>query len=173
MAMLYYHAEVRHYAVIGTANRNERRQGFFVKHGDAGVDVAPIEHLYKTQVRRLAEYLGVPEAIRARTPTSDTYSAPSSQQDFFFRLPFETMDLLWFAHEQGVPIEEVAKATGFTDAQIRRVYSDFEQKARATDYLRTPPLTVAGEMARVDSARANAPAAPQAQPARDYVKKEW
>jgi NAD+ synthase len=138
--MLYYHAELRNYAVIGTANKNEHDQGFFVKYGDGGVDVKPIAHLFKTQVYQLAEYLDVPEQIRTRLPTTDTYSAHSTQQEFFFRLPFETMDLLWYAQEQEIPIAEVAAATGFTQDQIQRAYADFTRKARATEYLRTPAL---------------------------------
>ena len=110
MSMLYYHAELRNYAVIGTSNKNEHDQGFFVKYGDGGVDIQPILHLFKTQIYQLAEYLNVPADIRMRTPTTDTYSAACTQQEFFFRLPFETMDLLWRANELDIPIEKVAEA---------------------------------------------------------------
>jgi len=142
MSMLYYHAELRNYAVIGTANKDEHDQGFFVKYGDAGVDVKAIGHLYKTQVYQLAEHLGVPEAIRRRTPTSDTYSAPCDEQEFFFRLPFETMDLLWYAHENDVGVPEVARVMGLTDAQVQRAFADFERKRRTTVYLRMPPAAI-------------------------------
>jgi len=142
MSMLYYHAELRNYAVIGTANKDEHDQGFFVKYGDAGVDVKAIGHLYKTQVYQLAEHLGVPEAIRRRTPTSDTYSAPCDEQEFFFRLPFETMDLLWYAHENDVQVPEVARVMGLTDAQVQRAFADFERKRRTTVYLRMPPAAL-------------------------------
>ncbi|HOK48083.1 MAG TPA: NAD(+) synthase [Bryobacteraceae bacterium] len=141
MAMLYYHAESNHYAVIGTANKNEHGQGFFVKHGDAGVDVQPIAHLYKTQVYQLAEYLKVPEEIRNRVPTTDTYSAPTSQQEFFFRLPFEVMDLLWFAQEHGYPPAEVAAVMGLTEVQVQRAYNEFTRKQRTTAYLRMAPVS--------------------------------
>ncbi len=142
MAILYYHAELRNYAVIGTANRNEHDQGFFVKHGDAGVDIKAVGHLYKTQVYQLAEYLNVPEEIRRRAPTSDTYSAPCDQQEFFFRLPFETMDLLWYAQEQNVPVPEVAGAMGLTEAQVERAFADFRRKQKTTEYLRLPPAAI-------------------------------
>jgi NAD+ synthase len=140
MSILYYHAERRNYAVIGTANKNEHDQGFFVKHGDAGVDLQAIEHLYKTQVYQLAEYLGVPEEIRKRPPTTDTYSAPSTQEEFFFRLPFETMDLLWYAQENGVPAAEAAGVMGLTEIQVDRAFRDFTRKHRTTQYLRLAPL---------------------------------
>jgi len=145
MAMLYYHAEVNNYAVIGTANRNEHDQGFFVKYGDGGVDIKAIGHLFKTQVYQLAQYLGVPEEIRRRTPTTDTYGAPCNQQEFFFRLPFETMDLLWFAQEHDVPLAEVAQVMGLTEIQVRRAFDDFTRKLRGTEYLRLAPLDIKQE----------------------------
>lgn len=140
MAMLYYHAELRNYAVVGTANKNEHGQGFFVKHGDGGVDVRPIVHLFKTQIYQLAEYLDVPEDIRTRIPTSDTYSAQQTQEEFFFRLPFKTMDLLWYAQEHQVPIPEVAAAMGLEEDQVQRAFNDFTRKQRTTDYLRLAPV---------------------------------
>jgi len=106
------------------------------------VDVHAIAHLYKTQVYQVAEYLGVPESIRRRPPTTDTYSAPISQQEFFFRLPFETMDLLWSAQENGVPVSEVARVMDLTEVQVQRAFADFTRKKRTTSYLRTPPLSL-------------------------------
>lgn len=140
MSMLYYHAEVNNYAVIGTGNKNEHEQGFFVKYGDGGADIKPIAHLYKTQVYQLAKYLGVPQEIQDRTPTTDTYSAHSSQEEFFFRLPFETMDLLWWAQENNSPVPEVAEVMGLTAEQVQRAFDDFTRKRRTTEYLREPPL---------------------------------
>jgi NAD+ synthase len=140
MAMLYYHAERRNYAVVGTPNKDEHDQGFFVKWGDGGYDVAPIRHLFKTQVYQLAEYLDVPLEIRQATPTTDTYSAGSSQEEFFFRLPFEVMDLLWYAQEEDVPVAEVGQVMDLTEEQVRRAFADLERKQRTTEYLRTMPI---------------------------------
>jgi NAD+ synthase len=142
MAMLYHHADASAYAVIGTANKNERDQGFFVKYGDGGIDVDAIAHLYKTQVYQLAAYLDIPEEIRRRPPTSDTYTARSTEEEFFFRLPFETMDLLWYAQEHGVPSEVAASVMELTPVQVERAYRDFEQKRRSTAYLRSPMLAL-------------------------------
>jgi NAD+ synthase len=140
MAILYYHAEMRNYAVVGTPNKNEHDQGFFVKWGDGGYDLAPIRHLYKTQVYQLAEYLEIPEEICRATPTTDTYSAPTSQEEFFFRMPFEIMDLLWYAMEHNVPVSETAQVMGLTEEQVQRAFADFVRKQRTTEYLRTLPL---------------------------------
>lgn len=140
MMALYTEAESLNYAVIGTANKNEHDQGFFVKHGDAGVDIQAIGHLYKSQVYQIAEYLGVPEEIRQRPPTSDTYSAECTQEEFFFRLPFSLMDQLWYAQEQGLPVEDVAARLNLDAAAVRRAFRDFDRKRHTTDYLRLAPV---------------------------------
>ncbi|GAB4267266.1 MAG: NAD(+) synthase [Candidatus Promineifilaceae bacterium] len=141
-AMLYYHAELHDYAVIGTPQKNEHDQGFFVKFGDGAMDVKPIGHLYKTQVYQLAEYLQIPEEIRTRPPTSDTYSAGSTQEEFFFRIPFELMDLIWYGLEHGIPAAAVAAELALEPAQVQRVYHDLTRKQQTTAYLRTPPLGI-------------------------------
>lgn len=140
MSMLYYHAERLHFAVIGTPNKHELEQGFFVKYGDGGADVMPIAHLYKTQVYQLAEYLAVPQEIIERTPTTDTYSAEQTQEAFFYQLPFEEMDLLWFGWESNYPPEEVADVLNKSVEEIRNIYKNFERKRNTTEYLRSAPI---------------------------------
>jgi NAD+ synthase len=140
MVVLYYHAEQRNYAVIGTANKDEHLQGFFVKYGDGGVDIRPIVHLYKTQVYQLAGYLGIPEDVRQRTPTTDTYSTHQTQEEFFFRLPFNTLDLLWYAQEHAVPVSDVSAVLDLSEEQIQHGYADLNSKQRATHYLRMAPV---------------------------------
>ncbi len=138
----YFHAERHHYAVAGTPNRLEYDQGFFVKGGDGLADVKPIAHLYKTQVYALAEALGVPEPIRRRSPTTDTYSMPQTQEEFYFALPYDKMDLCLWARNHGVPAAEAAPAVGLSPAQVELVYRDIESKRRTTRYLHLPPLLV-------------------------------
>jgi NAD+ synthase len=140
MLMVYYHAEQRNYAVVGTGQKNEHDQGFFVKWGDGGADLKPIAHLYKTQVYQLARALHVPEEILARTPTTDTYSMETTQEDFYYSLPFLTMDLLHHAWKQQVPLAETAKAMELLPEQVERVWKDFERKENTTEYLRLMPL---------------------------------
>ncbi len=140
--MEYYHADRLHYAVAGTPNRLEYDQGFFVKQGDGAADVKPIAHLYKTQVYALAAHLGVPEEIRRRPPTTDTFSMPQTQEEFFFALPYADMDACLWAHDHGTPAAEVAPVLGLSPAQVERVYRDLEAKRRATRYLHQPPLLV-------------------------------
>lgn len=140
MAMLYYHAERLHYAVIGTPNKHEVEQGFFVKHGDGGADVMPIGHLYKTQVYQLARYLGVPQGIIDRTPTTDTYTAEQTQEDFFYQMPFIDMDLIWYGWENNYKAEEVGEVMGRTTEEIENIFRGFQRKRNTTEYLRMRPI---------------------------------
>lgn len=139
MMTLYYLAECKNYVVMGTGNRNEHDQGFFVKYGDGGADLKPIAHLYKSQVFQLGRYLGVPEEILERTPTTDTYSSEVSQEEFFYRLDFETMDLLWYAMDHDIPAEKVAEVLGMSVEQVKNGQNDILQKHRTTEYLRAVP----------------------------------
>ena len=138
----YYHADRLNYAVAGTPNRLEYDQGFFVKLGDGAADLKPIAHLYKTQVYALAEHLGVPEEIRQRPPTTDTFSLPQTQEEFYFALPYAQMDLCLYGLNHGIAAEETAAAARLTAEQVERVYRDIEQKRRTTRYLHAPPALV-------------------------------
>jgi NAD+ synthase len=140
--MEYYHADRLNYAVTGTPNRLEYDQGFFVKLGDGSADVKPIAHLYKSQVYALAEHLGVPEEIRSRPSTTDTYSMPQSQEEFYFSLPYQRMDLCLYGKNNGIAIEAVAAAVGLTVEQVQRVYRDIDQKRTTTEYLHLTPQLV-------------------------------
>jgi NAD+ synthase len=140
----YYHADRLRYAVVGTPNRLEYDQGFFVKNGDGSADVKPIAHLYKSQVYQLAEFLDVPESVRMRPPTTDTYSLAQSQEEFFFSLPYDKMDLCLYGKDHEVPPEEVAEAIGLTAEQVLRVYDDIDAKRKVAEYLHAAPVLVNG-----------------------------
>lgn len=141
--MEYYHADRLNYLVLGTPNMLEYDQGFFVKNGDGSADVKPIAHLYKSQVYQLAEVLGVPAEIRSRPPTTDTYSMPQSQEEFYFSLPYDRMDLCLYAVNNGVPAAQVASVLGLTVDQVARVFADIESKRRMSRYLHAQPQLLA------------------------------
>ena len=136
----YYHADRLHFAVAGTPNRLEHDQGFFVKNGDGAADVKPIAHLYKTQVYAMARHLGVPEDICTRAPTTDTYSLAQGQDEFYFSLPYEQMDLCLWGKDHGAPPSEIGEALGLPAAQIERVYKDIDRKRATTRYLHLAPV---------------------------------
>lgn len=138
--MEYYYADRFNYAVAGTPNRLEYDQGFFVKNGDGAADLKPIAHLYKTQVYQLAAYLGLPEEIQKRPPTTDTYPLDQSQEEFYFPLPYDRMDLCLYAKNHDVQPEEVAPVVGLTAEQLARVYRVIDATRSATRYLHRPPV---------------------------------
>jgi NAD+ synthase len=143
----YYHADRLNYFVAGTPNRLEYDQGFFVKLGDGAADIKPIAHLYKTQVYQLAEHLDVPEVIRNRPPLTDTYSMEQSQEEFFFSLPYDKMDLCLYAKNMGLEPADVAAAVGLTARQVEGVYLDIDTKRENACYLHAAPVVVRGNQA--------------------------
>jgi NAD+ synthase len=140
--MEYHYADRYRYAVVGTPNRLEYDQGFFVKNGDGAADLKPIAHLYKTQVYQLAEFLGIPEEIRRRPPTTDTFSLSQSQEEFYFSVSHETLDLCLYGLNNGLAPIDVASKTGLASEEVVRVYDDIEAKRRAASYLHAAPVLV-------------------------------
>ena len=141
----YFHADRLNYAVVGTPNRLEYDQGFFVKGGDGAADLKPIAHLYKTQVYAMARALGLPEAICSAEPTTDTYTLAQGQDEFYFALPYAQMDRALWAFDHGVPVPEMAATIGLSALQAQRVYDDIEAKRRAARYLHAAAETIEPE----------------------------
>lgn len=138
----YSRADALNYAVIGTPNRLEYDQGFFVRGGDGLADVKPIAHLYKSQVFGLGRWLGLPRAITEQTPSTDTYSLPQTQEEFYFRVPYAQMDLLLWAYLHRVPAESTAKSLGLDVRQVEWSYRDIEAKRRTADRLDGPAILI-------------------------------
>jgi NAD+ synthase len=136
----YFHADRLNYAVVGTPNRLEYDQGFFVKNGDGSADVKPIAHLYKTQVYALAVHMGLPDRICKAVPTTDTYSLPQGQDEFYFALPYREMDLALWALNHKVPAAELGRVLGLTPERAQFIYDDIEAKRRTTEYLHRRPV---------------------------------
>ncbi|BCW90757.1 NH(3)-dependent NAD(+) synthetase [Alphaproteobacteria bacterium SO-S41] len=136
----YFHADRLGYAVAGTPNRLEYDQGFFVKNGDGAADFKPIAHLYKTQVYALAQHFDLPAEIRSRPPTTDTWSLPQSQEEFYFSAPYQVMDVCLFALENGLTAAIAAERAGLTEEQVETVWRDIAAKRKATRYLHEAPL---------------------------------
>lgn len=138
----YFHADRLNYAVIGTPNRLEYDQGFFVKNGDGSADIKPIAHLYKTQVYSLARYLKLPEEICSAKPTTDTYSMPQGQDEFYFVLPYDKLDIALWAHNHALAPAVLAQALGITESAAEHVFRDIEMKRRATQYQHAGPVLI-------------------------------
>ncbi len=128
----FFHADRLNYAVVGTPNRVEYDQGFFVKNGDGTADLKPIAHLYKTQVYALARHMGLPEVICNATPTTDTYSLSQGQDEFYYALPYKEMDVALWHLNQGLPAMKLAECLGLSEEQAGFIYRDIEAKRRTT-----------------------------------------
>ncbi len=139
MMAQYYYSEKSGYLVCGTTNKSEAIQGLFVKYGDGGVDIEPIAHLFKDQVFQLAGHLGVIPEIIGRAPCPDTYSAPVTDEEWFFRMPFKVLDLLLYAWENKVDIAEISRVMELGEDQIKRAFRDFTSKYQTTEHLRHFP----------------------------------
>ena len=138
----YFHADRLHYAVVGTPNRLEYDQGFFVKNGDGSADLKPIAHLYKTQVYALARYLELPEEICNAQPTTDTYSMAQGQDEFYFALPYDKMDIALLAYNNGEPAAALAAELDISVEQAEFIYRDIEAKRKTTAVLHWPAIPV-------------------------------
>jgi NAD+ synthase len=136
----YYHADHLNYAVLGTPNRLEYDQGFFVKNGDGAADIKPIAHLYKTQVYALARHLGLPQEICSAQPTTDTYSLPQGQDEFYFALSWQQTDLALWALNHGESAAALGAALGLSEAAAARAFADIRAKRTATERLHLAPL---------------------------------
>jgi NAD+ synthase len=136
----YYYADLMQYAVAGTPNRLEFELGFFVKNGDGAADFKPISHLYKSQVYQLASYLGVPKEIQERKPSTDTYPMDQSQEEFYFTLPLEKMDLCLYGKNSNMSAADLAAVSGMEVRQVERAYKVIDSGRKAAQYLLAPPM---------------------------------
>jgi len=136
MIHLYWEAERRNLVVAGTTNKTEMILGDFCKYGDGGTDLEAIAHLYKNQIYQLAHHLDVIPEIINRDPSPDTFSLPVHDQQFFFRIPFDKLDLLLYSWEHGIKTAEVASVIGLAEDAVKRAFRDFTVKHNATAHLR-------------------------------------
>lgn len=139
MINLYYHAEKSNSLVMGTTNKTEFVQGYFVKYGDGGVDVEPLIDLFKTQIFQLAKFLEIPDEIIEREPSPDTWSLEVSDEEFFFRIPFLIFDTFWYLQENNIDTQKILKEFNLDDTQAKRILKDQKRKWDITKNLRILP----------------------------------
>ena len=141
----YTWADRLSYAVMGTPNLLEYDQGFFVKGGDGLADVKPIAGLYKGQVYAVARELGLPEAITSRQPTTETFSLPQTQEEFYFGYAYERRDALMWGHGHDVDPADLSDRVGMSAEEVGVAYSEIERRRTATAYLHAPAVLVSPE----------------------------
>jgi len=131
--LLYYYAELENLLVLGTCNKTEKAIGFFIKYGDAAADIAPLESLYKTQVRQLATFLEIPEEIISKPPSPDLL--PGITDEYAIGLSYEKLDRILWRLEAGMGTEEIAGALGLEPARVDYV----RELTRRSAHMRAQP----------------------------------
>ena len=139
MSRLYYHAEKNNFLVCGTTNKAEFQQGYFVKYGDGGVDIEPLANLFKTQVYQLAESLNIPNEIIQRKASPDTWSFDISDEEFFFSLPYDIIDLMLYAQEKSIPLHEICSTLELDENKVKRILKSQERKRNSSKTSRIFP----------------------------------
>jgi NAD+ synthase len=99
MITLYYFANLLNYLVAGTGNLSERMVGYFTKYGDGGVDLLPLGGLYKTEVRKLAAHMGIPEMIIDKPPSAGLWPGQTDEEEL--GIGYDELDAILAALDQG------------------------------------------------------------------------
>ena len=90
----------------------------------------------------MARHLGLPEDICNATPTTDTYSLPQGQDEFYFALPYQQMDLALWAINHDIPAAELAAVLNISAERAAFIYKDIQAKRRTTKYLHAKPYLI-------------------------------
>ncbi len=138
MVILYTYADRENRLVVGTSNKTEYLTGFFVKYGDGASDIMPLLHLYKTQVKELAKYMGVPDEIIKKPPSPDLL--PGIEDEMALGMSYNKLDLILAGMEEGLGDEEIEREAGVRRGDIERV----REMVRSSEYMRSWPLDLKG-----------------------------
>lgn len=122
MVILYYYAELKNLMVAGATNKTEQMIGLFIKYGcDSAADVMPIAGLFKTQVRQLAEHLGVPKEIIEKPPSADLI--PGITDEYVMGLSYETLDMILYGLQSGLPHDQIVDQCNCNPGLVKTVDS--------------------------------------------------
>ncbi|MCL4416122.1 MAG: NAD(+) synthase [Actinobacteria bacterium] len=141
--ILFYYSELNNYLLAGCANKSEWFTGFFVKYGDSIADIMPIIDLYKTQVFKMAEYLGIPDYILNKAPSPDLI--PGLEDEDALGITYKKLDLVLEGLEKGFPKEKITETSGASDNDIERVL----EMINKSEVLRKNPIFLKMNLKRV------------------------
>jgi NAD+ synthase len=142
MTMLYNYSEKNNFAVVGTTNKTEYLQGYFVKYGDGGSDIEPLVHLYKTQIYQIANFLKLPEEIINQDASPDVWSFKTSDEEFFYAVPYNIVDLILYAREKNLSIKEITNFTNLSSEKIEKLIQFQNQKQNKSQTMRENPHSI-------------------------------
>lgn len=139
MTMLYYYAEKNNFCVVGTTNKSEFLQGYFVKYGDGGTDMEPLTNLYKSQIYQIGKFLEIPSEILEKDPSPDIWSFSTSDEEFFYSVPYHIVDLILYARENNISKSEIQKISNLSLEQIENLIRFQNQKQIKSQHMREIP----------------------------------
>jgi NAD+ synthase len=135
MIYLYYYANKLNKIVCGSSDKSETMMGYFTKWGDVAADISPLMDLYKTQVRKLAEHMGIPHELAAKPSTPALW--PNQLAETELGIKYETLDLILYGLERFMTTEEIAQQLSIKKPLIEKVKSRW----LAVEHKRRLPLT--------------------------------
>ena len=139
MTTLYFYGERNNFAVIGTTNKSEYLQGYFVKYGDGGSDIEPLVNLYKSQIYHLGKVLEVPTEILTNDASPDVWSFTTNDEEFFYSVPYNIVDTILYARENNLSLEEIQKFTELSKQKIESLMRFQNQKQNKSKHMREIP----------------------------------
>ena len=139
MTLLYFYAEKNNLSVVGTTNKSEYLQGYFVKYGDGGSDIEPLVNLYKSQIYQIGNFLNVPEVILNNDASPDVWSYSTTDEEFFYTVPYEIVDLILYAREKNLSVMEIKKLSNLSEEKIQSLLRFQDIKQRKSQHMRDLP----------------------------------
>ncbi|KXA92978.1 hypothetical protein AKJ64_01735 [candidate division MSBL1 archaeon SCGC-AAA259E17] len=134
MVILYYHSNLLDYLVVGSSNKSELKCGYFTKYGDGASDLLPLGSLYKTQVRKIAKEIGVPQKIIDKKPSAELWKGQRDSQEL--GLAYDKIDKIYAGFEAGLSEKEIAESADVSQSTVR----EFKlRKENSKHKLQRPP----------------------------------
>jgi len=119
MIYTYYYANKLNMLVCGSSDKSETMMGYFTKWGDIAADISPLMDLYKSQVRKLAQQIGVPKEIVAKPPSPALWPGQLAEEELGIK--YEQLDLILHGLEHFMKTKEIAKQLGVRKGLVERV----------------------------------------------------
>ncbi len=139
MTLLYYYGEKNNLSVVGTTNKSEYLQGYFVKYGDGGSDIEPLVNLYKSQIYQIGSFFNVHKDIMTSDASPDVWSYRTTDEEFFYTVPYDVVDLILYARENKLSISEIKKLSDLSEEKIQNLLRFQDIKQKKTQHMRELP----------------------------------
>lgn len=135
MICIYYYANKLNMIVCGSSDKSEIMLGYFTKWGDVAADISPIMDMYKTQVRKLAKYIGIPNKISSKPASPALWPGQTAEKEL--GMEYEKLDLILYGLEHFMKSDEIARELDLKGEQVERI----KQRWLSSEHKRRPLLT--------------------------------